>query len=454
MTPGMAVPTLALLAGCAGWTIAEGSGWAPGWYLAVTAVATVIQTEVFRRLDLPGYRWISAGEIAALLVVPVVGFALAIGDGPSALLAGVVTSMVVWLLAQISLTDIESITQPTDSVEGMSTPTGRLRGRFLWLGAVLSVAVVAAAGGLLPPAHARTATGAYYLPYLGYWLVGLLSLALTERNMRMARWQRERSVIDSDVSQRWAGGAATWLGGIGVLAVGILLLAAPLLGYLHMASAWVTSGVMTLAGVEQSSPVPSPVLAEPGNPMTPPVAEEKPVPNEGGPLSDLLLLTGLATIFASAYVLLARARRARPPEVRRVGQFLSAVGAVFAAVWRALLSLLKLFKRNGGGSVIVNPTVQPRIRSAWVPGDPQRRRIAAEFAAYLAAARSFDSGMRPDETPIEFGRRSGPGGSEAAVSLARGYSLARYSIGEIDQSAVEQVIDARRAAEADLVGEA
>ena len=77
------------------------------------------------------------------------------------------------------------------------------------------IAIVAGHGGLVPVTHARPIQPGLVVPFLLYWVVGLSGLASLNRSRLLARWKRDRSLIDDDLGERWRTASGAVVGGSG-----------------------------------------------------------------------------------------------------------------------------------------------------------------------------------------------------------------------------------------------
>ena len=447
--------TLASMAAAVGWSLALALPGPPA-YLAGVMAAEVIVVEVFRRLDRRRGRLMAAGEGLAVILVPVAGVALYAAADPVTLFVGFIAALISWLLTQITVSDLDAVADPADALEGVSTAPERLRGRILWIGAAQAVAVVASYGGLAPPLEPRPATGEFVVSYGVYWLVGVAALSSVERRRRVARWQREGTIVDADLESRWSRGGAILLLGAGLLSIAGIILGRGLLASGHVATTWlsarVASTIAWLTGNTERELPPNQVLP-PAEELQPPVTQPIEVTAPQGDWIDLVLLVVFALIFLGVYLLFLRRRGA--VEVVRSA-------SAWRTVWKVLRDLSSWLAGLPAALVgwwrrrYKSPRGQPSKRfdrqrpKPWRPADPFRRRIGAEFRSYLNAAEGREVALLPSETPFEFGAR----GSDAVRSLTDLYAVARYSEHVLGQPDVEAAGAARRQAVADLEADA
>jgi hypothetical protein len=446
--------SLLALAACAGWTVAVPFDGVSSPYLATVGAATVLVGAGFRMVDAGRLRWLAAGETLAVIAVPVGTFAVGSIGGPldeSSLLAGLIAAFAVWLVAAITITDIEAVTEPTDLVEGVSGALGRVTTRLLLVGMLLMIALVAGHGGLAPVTAARPIQAGLVVPFLLYWIVGLGGLASLNRSRLLARWKRDRSQIDPDLGERWRTAAALWVALAAVLSVLWWWIGRPPLGLGHSLATTAVRGltgfVGRLLGVDLPTANPSgssqtTVVTPPPttsvNPVTPPPE-----------WFDLLLLLIAGTIFAFAFVVFRRRVRARG--VSDSSMFWRALRATWDALGAFLKDLGKLLKSffrarsNGDAARDRRSRSGATTAPGWLPADPLRRRIAGEYRAFLTAARQRMGPIPGTETPSELARRiEAVEERDAALEVLTGiYELARFSLQPIDESVVRQAQEAR-----------
>ena len=423
------------MAACAAWTAGLAIAPASRLYLAAVAAAVVLTAEGFRRLDVERSRLMAAGELVCVLAIPLIGLAL-LGSGPDQgiLLSGLVVAFAGWLLASVTLTDLAAVTEPTDLVEGISGAPGRLAGRFLLLGVICSLPLLAGHGGLVPVGRPRPAVPGLVLPYLVYWGVGLGGLAAIQRARYLARWRRDQAEVDAEVRPRWARATATWL----LVGAGLAALLwwpeRAVLDLAHRLSAAMVGTAGSLLGrllapgdqIESRPAAGSdPMAAEPDrplNPFTPP-----------GEWFDLLLLVGAGLVFASAYLIFAR-RRLHPAEwPRRAAVAGRLLRTLLMMLWRVLIDLARALRsiltpvRIAATGPAGRP-IRQQVRR-WHPEDPIRRRIAADYRLVLEGV-GVRWGPRPAaETPEELARRVAADLSLAPAiqDLTDVYERARFS---------------------------
>jgi len=447
--------TLILLAGSIGWTLGVALP-APSAYLAVSMAAAVVVVEAFRRLDRPRGKLMAAGEATAVALTPVAAVALTPDAQAATLFVGVVATLTSWLLTQITVSDLDAVIDPADSIESAMSAPERLRARFLWVGLAQSVAVVAGHGGLIPPLQSRAIAGGFVGSFLGYWLIGLMALSTVERQLRIARWKRDHAVIDADIGIRWGVARTTLLTVAALGAVLALGVGRPALSGLHVATTWISAGLTSLVTrlmgnpPRQSPPnqvpptgaAPSDFVPDPGNTAGAP-----------GEWLDFVLLVAFALVFLGVYTVFTR-RRAQLAATR--------TGSVWSQVVRVWLELLEAITQIPAvivgwwrrrrthemappGASFRRPRIEP-----WQPADPFRRRIASEFRSYLRTAESRRIALRPHETPFEFGVRLEAAGSTAVGRLTDLYSIARYSDHTVGEPEAREATAARRQAVTDL----
>ena len=120
--------------------------------LAAQAALAVLVAEGFRRLDLTRRRLAAAGEMVALGLVVLIGFAVV--ETAEVALASILLAISVWLLGVVTAADLEAVAAPTDLVEGIRGPSARLHGRYFWVGVALGLIAAASFGVGCPPASA------------------------------------------------------------------------------------------------------------------------------------------------------------------------------------------------------------------------------------------------------------------------------------------------------------
>jgi hypothetical protein len=120
-------------------------------------------------------------------------------------------------------------------------------------------------------------------------------------------------------------------------------------------------------------------------------------------------------------------------------------------LWGFLIDLVKLLRSlfRGRASRGTGGDRWRRARATSVPGwsptDALRRRIAAEYRAFLVAARERVGPIPGTETPSELARRiEGAEASTPALGiLTRIYEVARFSAQTLDETAARQAQEAR-----------
>ena len=454
MTPATLI-TMILLAGSIGLTLGVALP-APSAYLAGSMAAAVVVVEAFRRLDRPRGKLMAAGEATAVALTPVAGAVLIPDAQAATLFVGVVATLTSWLLTQITVSDLDAVVDPADSIESATSAPERLRARFLWVGLAQSLAVVAGNGGLVPPVQSRTISGGFVLSFFAYWLIGLTGLSTVERQLRIVRWKRDHAVIDADIGNRWGLARTTLLAVAGMGAVLAIGLGRPALSALHAATTWISAGLTALVTSLMGN---TPRQVPPN--QVPPSGEAPAefVPNPGstagapGDWRDFVLLVAFALVFMGIYTIFTRRR----------GQSVTArTSSVWRQVGRALLDLLVAitaipaaivgwWRRRRHREIIMTGASFRRARAEpWQPADPFRRRIASEFRSYLRTAETRRIALAPQETPLEFGVRLGAAGSPAVGALTDLYSIARYSDHTLGEAEAREATSARRQAVSDL----
>lgn len=437
MTPS-ALWTLVLLSASAAWTAGIAIEGVPPAYLAVVAGLAVLEMEAFRRVDAVRGRLMAVGELAGLLVVAVVPYLLVsivVTTSLSTALAGVAAAFLVWMLASMSATDLEAVVEPTDLIEGLTGPAGRLASRLWLVGLGLTVAMVVAHGSLAPVIEARPVRPAIVVPYLAYWLVGLASLSAIHRSRNLARWQRDQARVDSDLRSRWSGATQVWLAAATALVALIWWPSGKFLTAAHAAS----SG-LTLAISGWLTRILNPRRTQPSNRVLPGV--ETTLPDAPPPSRliapppewwDLIVILAIGVFFALAYTLLTRrSRRARISEGRR-DPWLQTFLALIFTIGEALLTLLRTllgFRRRQPTSESYQAMVAPpRLRTVWVPPDRIRRRIAAAYRVFVNAAAEEVGTPLQSETSAEYGHRVNERlrNEPAVIQLSGLYAEARFS---------------------------
>jgi len=444
-----------LLAAFAGWTVALPFDGVSRPYLAIVCSGTVLVGAGFRMVDAGRLRWLAAGETMAVIAVPVGAFAVgSLAVAPldeSSLLTGLVASFAIWLVGAITITDIEAVTEPTDLIEGVSGALGRITTRLVLVGLVLMLATVAGHGGLVPVTAARPIQPGFVVPFLLYWVVGLTGLASLNRSRLLARWKRDRSLIDDDLGERWRTATALWVAAAAALTVVWWWVGRLPLDVAHAVASTglrgVTEFVGRLLGTElppanPSAPSQTTVVTPPPttsvNPVTPPPE-----------WFDLFLLLIAGAIFAFAFVVVRGRVRARGASDSWV--FVSVLRAIWGALWGFVKELGKLLKSLFRGRPGRDAARDRRWRSTttaspgWAPSDPLRRRIAGEYRAFQAAVRQRMGPLPGAETPSELARRiEAAETSDPALGVLTGiYELARFSVQPLDESVVREAEEAR-----------
>jgi hypothetical protein len=448
------VVSLLLLAACAGWTVAVPFDEVSSPYLAAVGAATVLVGAGFRLVDAGRLRWLAAGETLAVIAVPVGVFAVGSIGSPLhefSLLAGLIAAFVVWLVAAITITDIDAVTEPTDLVEGVSGALGRITTRVALIGMVLMIALVAGHGGLAPVSRARPLQAGLVVPFLLYWLVGLGGLASLNRSRLLARWKRDRSQIDVDLGERWRTAAALWVA-IGVVLSGLWWwIGRPLLGFGHTVA---TTGVRGLTGFVGGLLGVDPPTASPSGPsqttvVTPPPADSVNPVTPPPEWFDLFLLLIAGTIFAFAFVVFRRRVGARGvADSSMLWRALRASWGALKAFLTELGRLLKsFFKTRANRDDARDRRFRPGATTTpgWSPTDPLRRRVADEYRAFLTAVRQRIGPIPGTETPSELARRiEGAEANDVALGMLTSiYEVARFSMRPLDESVVRQAQEAR-----------
>lgn len=441
MSPS-ALWTLVILAGCVGWTTGLAIEGVPPPYLAVVAGLTVLEMEAFRRLDAVRGRLMAVGELAGLLVIavgPYLVLSVVISTPVGTVLAGVAVAFLVWLMASITATDLEALVEPTDLIEGLSGPAGRLAGRLWLVGLGLTVVVVVAHGSLAPVMVARPIQAAMVIPYLTYWLVGLAALSAIHRSRNLARWQRDQAQVDPDLRSRWSGATHISLATAAVLVALLWWPAGELLTAAHAVTSGVTSAVsgwLTRILNPGRTPLPNRVLpaVESTLPEAPPPSRLIDPPPEWW---DFIVILAIGVFFALTYTLLTRrSRRAGVSEgirgrwLRAFIALLRTIGGTFVALLRSLIGIGKRQPPRGSDH---EPLTPPRPRIVWVPSDRIRRRIAAEYRAFVSAATEQVGTPRLWETTAEYGQRVNErlDNEPAVTDLSGLYAEARFSAHEL-----------------------
>lgn len=446
--------SLLVLAACAGWTVAVPFDGVSSPYLAAVAAATVVVEAGFRMVDASRLRWLAAGETLAVTVIPVAIFAVgSIGgrlDG-SSLLAGLATAFAVWLVGAVTITDIDAVDEPTDLVEGVTGALGRITTRLMLIGMLLMAFLVAGNGGLAPVATPRPIQAGLLAPFLIYWVVGLGGLASLNRSRLVARWKRDRSLIDADLAGRWRTAAALWVGAGAVLSVLWWWTGRPLLGLAHTVATAAVRGMTGLVGRLLGVDLPEAGPSGPSSttPLTPPPPGSVNAFTPPPEWLDLFLLLIAGTIFALGLVAFRRRVtergvsdssmlwRALRASWHALGEFLKELGRMLRSIFRARSTS----EASGGRQSRPGATAAP----GWSPSDPFRRRIAGEYRAFLGAARLRMGPIAATETPSELARRiAAVDEDNAALTVLTGiYELARFSLQPLDEALVFQAQEAR-----------
>jgi hypothetical protein len=417
----------------------------------------VVVVETFRRLDRPRGRLMAAGEAAAVALAPLALVALIPDAQAATLLVGGLATLTGWLLTQITVSDLEAVTDPADSIESVTSAPERLRARFLWIGLAQSVAVVAGHGGLVPPVQSRSVASGFVTSFLGYWLLGLAALSTVERQLRVARWKRDHAVIDADIGSRW-GLARTSVMTVAILgAVASLGPGRPVLAAFHSATTWISAGMSSVVRGLMGNTPPGQPLPNQASPTGGAPSEFVPDPGDTagapGEWLDFVLLVAFALVFLGIYTVFTR---------RRAQYVASRTGSAWRQLRRLLVDLLEAItqipaavvgwwrrRRHHEVASPRSPFRRPRTEP-WQPSDPFRRRIASEFRSYLRTAEPRRLGMGLHETPLEFGTRLEAAGSASVGTLTDLYSIARYSDHALGETEVSEAASARRQAVNDL----
>jgi hypothetical protein len=316
---------------------------------------------------------------------------------------------------------------------------------------VLMLATVAGHGGLAPVTAARPIQAGLVVPFLLFWIVGLSGLASLNRARLLARWKRDRSLIDGDLGERWRTASALWVAAAVTLFIVWWWVGRGPLDLGHNVAATSLRGLAAFVGRLLGADLPT---ANPSGPTgatvvtPPPTSTVNPVtpPPEW---FDLFLLVIAGTIFAFAFVVFRRRVRARGASYSWV--FRSVLRAIWEALWGFLKELGRLLKSFFRGRANRDGARDRRSRSGtstspgWSPDDPLRRRIASEYRAFLAAARERIGPIPGAETPSELARRieAAQTGDPALGVLTGIYELARFSLQPLDESDVRQAQEAR-----------
>lgn len=431
--------TTVVVAACAGWTVGVALEGVPPAYLALVGALAVLEMEAFRRLDAVRRRLMAVGELAGLLIIAMGSYLLVSLISPAPLSsapAGITTALIIWLLASNTATDLEAVTEPTDTAGGPSGPLGRLAGRMLLVGLGLTLAVVLAGGSLAPPIQPRPIRTGLIVPYFAYWVIGVGALSGISKARNLAGWRRDQAAVDPDVSSRWSHSAGLWL--LATVSISALLwwLGERLVSIAHAVSSGaisaVTGWVASLLSPDRPSPrnqvLPSanttlPEAADPGRLIGPAPA-----------WLDAFLLLGTGLLFAYAYLLFnRRSRRTRKVSVEgrqwlsSFWSVIAAIGAVLAGLWQ---SLSAFFRRRGGTPIGRETMVSPTRPPAWLPPDAVRRRIASDYRTFVRAATDSVGSPHVSETPAEYARRVDDRliDEPAVRQLSELYAEARFSV--------------------------
>ena len=445
--------SLLVLAACAGWTLAVAFEDVSRPYLASVGAGTVLVGTGFRKVDASRVKWLAGGEGIAVFAVPVGFFAawsMAGALDESSLLAGLFAAFVFWLVAAITITDMEAVTEPTDLVEGVSGALGRITTRLVLVGMALMIAIVVGHGGFPPVTTPRPIQSGVVGPFVLYWLVGLGGVASLNRSRLLARWKRDRSEIDPDLGPRWRAATLLSLIAATILAVSWFLAARPMLDLGHRIVATGLGGATTLIRRLLGLELPA-ATASGGAQTEVPAAPESAVNPITPPPEwlDLFLLVAAGSLFAFAFVVFRRRAGARGTSGPRVlWSVLRSLLATLGGILRELfLGLRSMFRRRRATARIHDRSRRGGgpAPPGWSPGDPWRRQIANEYRAFLNLARTRVGPLRAGETPSELARRiEGPDAGESPVGvLTEIFELARFSDHLLDELIVRRAREAR-----------
>jgi len=447
---GAALLVLTVLAACVGAIVAEAAD-ANAPVVTIQAMAAVVVMDGFRRLDLPRTRLFAAGELLVLIAVAGAGWWLGDAGDAGDALAGLAVSLVVWLLAVITATDLDAVAAPADLVEGIGGATGRLNHRLLLVGTGLGIVVIAARGGFVPPTTSRSLGAGLVTPFLVYWLVGLIALTALHRQRLAARWERDGVRVDPVLGDRWRQALGTGLVLL-LVAAGVWWWASrPLLAIAHQGSASIFGAAgRALARLSGEEPPPQFQQGEPSGELPPPPEPLNPI-RPPAEIWDLLLLVGVAVFFGAVYLFFSRRRSSgAPPLSATWARVISSALRVVADLLRALFGLfrrLRLPRLSRQRARADKITKAPAGSRGWLPSDPVRQRIAAAFRRQVDLATAAVGAPNRSETPLEYSFRVEP--DPRLTDLAGIYGEARYSNHKLDSSKAElaEELD-RRLAEA------
>jgi hypothetical protein len=448
------------LAACAGWTTATALPGLPPWYLFLVGALAVAVGEVFRRSDAPRRRLLAAGELAGLVVIgagPGLLAALFVGSRAVWAVAGVGFAFLVWLLSAATAADLAATVEPVDFGGTASTPTTRLSGRFWLLGVATTIALAAGHGPLAPASTARPLTAALVVPYLVFWLIGLAGLSAIHRTQNLARWRRDQAHVDDDLERRWGIGTLVLLAVAVIVVIAVIIPATTALNTGHSLFA---RGVGAISGWLGRITGTTPEPAVPRTPTEGTVPELPPPANTIDPPPewwDAFLLVAVGTLFAMAYLLFDRRRRARIADTRDGkwwSSLLLTLWDIVKAIGGALATLFRRRRRpdQGAATGSLSDRADP-VAEVWSPSDAVRRRIASEYRHFLTTASAVFGRPRPWETATEYGDRVTVGLPDPvpAVSLSDLYAEARFSHHVLTAGDAERAQLWRREVESRLV---
>lgn len=439
-------PIVAFLAALVGASVAAAAGGPARPWLgaAVAAISTLAALAVrltdaavgdptahrrWRRLEPLG------GVIGVRVLQALTGGAIGVVADRETLVA-VAVFLVVRASARATFDDLDAIESGAGRADG-GDPIARLRQRIVGFGLVVTVAGGYAVLGVREvfDLGRPAATGMRVEPVI-YLAVALPSLAWAALQAQAARWRRERAAVAPSTGESWLrrGFAvsvavvsvilAVWLGSFGASSIAArgVVRAGPV-------GEWVADRLAALGDLE----------ANPGERRP---AQQTDAPSEFDAAANRTPpWLGEAMFWAIAVGFIAWAGRkgrrvgkrdpapGRAGRSVRAGDVVRALLGMLAAMWRALVGLLRGARRMLASGQAPAGEFH-RSPQPWNPGDPVRARIARAYRRSAAHVATRLEGRRRGETMREFARRSGAAVPDWAAdfdTVTGAYELARFS---------------------------
>jgi hypothetical protein len=443
-------PIVAVLAALVGASVAAAAGGPTRpWLVAAVAAISTLAALAVRLTDAAvgdrgaHRRWRRfeplGGVIGIRLLQASTGGAVGAVADRETLVAGAVF-LVVRASARATFDDLDAIETGVGRADG-GDPIARLRQRIVGFGLVATVAGGYAVLGVREVFDlGRPAASGMRVEPVIYLAVALPALAWAALRAQAARWRRERATVASSTGESWLrrGFAvsvavvgvvlAVWLGSFGASSIAArgVIRAGPV-------GEWVAGRLAALGDLE----------ATPGERRP---AQQTEAPSEFDTAANRTPpWLGEAMFWAIAVGFIAWAGRkgrrvgkkdrvpGRTGRSAKAGDVIRAVLGMLAAMWRALVGLVRGARRMlASGQAPAAESRRPP--QPWNPVDPVRARIARAYRRSAAHVATRVGGRRRGETMREFARRSGasvPDWAEDFDTVTGAYELARFSDHEL-----------------------